>query len=330
VATKVESIPLRIGARTYPGAECVENQERKCQFPSPLGEVYIITAGTGGREAGVLAAALTVNAFERFLQIAQLLNGPAVALRTAAQRINAKLYRKARSGLPGTEGMAASFVLALVAERRLTVCRAGACHAYLFRAGELQRLTRDRSPLSLIEESFLAEGETGPRSGAQVSACALGTQAELEPEIIGPIVLLPGDGVLLCSDGIGRCVNDQQMAQVISSHDDPQAVADSLIKLALVASDADGITVQYIRFNQQAARSAQPLMINCQPVGSATCQTSVNSPKRRRSTARVVLALGILLMVLMAGEALLEKAIKQVKEKVENCLCLSSEELFKW
>ena len=75
---------------------------------------------------------------------------------------------------------------------------------------------------------------------------ALGTQDQVEVDA-DEQVLLEGDTVLLCSDGLTHMVTDPEIASILSTEETAQAAADRLIDLANENGGQDNVTVIVIR-----------------------------------------------------------------------------------
>ena len=64
-----------------------------------------------------------------------------------------------------------------------------------------------------------------------------------------PLELLPGDAVLLCSDGLHGSLTDPEILKIIRRHRDPGSAAKSLIKAANKAGGRDNITAVLARID---------------------------------------------------------------------------------
>jgi len=67
-----------------------------------------------------------------------------------------------------------------------------------------------------------------------------------KPQVIADICiqnLLPGDKILLCSDGCSGMLDDQQVRVIIHETGSPQAACDQLIEAANLAGGEDNISV---------------------------------------------------------------------------------------
>jgi serine/threonine protein phosphatase PrpC len=249
MAAAISKLPLRVGAKSHPGKVRSENQDRMSRFTAPLGEVFIVADGMGGHKGGATAAAMTIDGFERSLRAASSRDSAKAALLEATQQTNAEIYRLAHSGDPTIAKMGSTVVLALVSGEQIIIGHAGDSRAYLYRDGELQRLTRDHSAVQrMLDHHLLTEEEARDHPDANIISRAFGQKPELELEISPPFNLQPGDGVLLCSDGLCGYVDDAAIERALGAPSDAQKITDALIKLALEAGGEDNITVQFLQF----------------------------------------------------------------------------------
>ncbi len=249
---------LRVGAKSHVGKVRTDNQDRMGRFPSLHGELYIVADGMGGHKGGALAAAMTIDGFE-----AQLMNtppgvSPEQALQRAAQKVNFDIYQKANDDNE-TAKMGATLVLGLVRGNQLIVGHAGDSRAYLFRDGKLSRLTYDHSVVQrMIDHKILTEEQARNHPDASIITRAFGQEPELELEITPPVDLRPGDGILLCSDGLSGYVDDGLIQQVIRRNTDAQQVTDALIDLALSVGGEDNVTIQFLQDRRKKPDRSPP------------------------------------------------------------------------
>jgi protein phosphatase len=75
---------------------------------------------------------------------------------------------------------------------------------------------------------------------------ALGTQDQVDVDA-DEQVLLEGDTVLLCSDGLTHMVSDPEIASILATVEPAQAAADRLVELANTNGGQDNVTVIVIR-----------------------------------------------------------------------------------
>jgi protein phosphatase len=75
---------------------------------------------------------------------------------------------------------------------------------------------------------------------------AVGPQADVEVDADEQL-LLPGDMLLLCSDGLTRMLTDPEIASTLLTTTSAQAAADRLIEVANENGGVDNVTVIVIR-----------------------------------------------------------------------------------
>lgn len=242
-------LSLRVGAKTHVGNVRTENQDCMSRFTSPLGEVFVVADGMGGHQGGRTAVLMTVDGFDGHLRNVPPDSRVSEALQSAAQSTNAKVYELANSDDPTIARMGSTVVLAVIAGDRMWIGHAGDSRAYLYRSGKLTRLTKDHSMVQkMIDHDMLTEEQARNHPDASVIERAFGQQPYLELEVSDPMELLPGDGILLCTDGLSGFVSDNEIAAVLERYRDAQDATAALIDLALTAGGEDNVTVQYLLF----------------------------------------------------------------------------------
>jgi PPM family protein phosphatase len=225
--------------KTDTGRARADNEDSAYARP-PL---YVVADGMGGAQAGEVASALAVEEFR----------GGLVAQGTAEQRLservqaaNRRIYETAHRKLEH-EGMGTTLTAVYLDESNLAVAHVGDSRAYIFRDGELQRLTHDHS---LVEE-LIRRGKLTPEQAAAHPQRSIITRAlGIEPEVEVDTWTYPmraGDVVLLCSDGLTSMISEQQIAAVLAEQPDLARAGDRLIAEANEAGGRDNITVVLFR-----------------------------------------------------------------------------------
>lgn len=291
-----------VGVQIHPGKVRSENQDRVSRASTPFGELFLLADGVGGQRGGAQAAQYAVDAFVRYLGESRETN-PIQALKQAGLRINSDLSTGAMvSG--GTPGMSSTVVLALVQGRHVIVGHAGDSRAYLVRGGHLEVLTRDHSVMQrLIAEYHLSPEEARNHPDASVLTQALGQRSQAELETL-EFDLQPGDGLLLCSDGLWAYATHDEMQAVFASPGlTTQAVADALLNLAMNNGGGDNISLQYLRFDEAkelavakaSPKRGMPIVLGAAGLAALVCLTAGitysnwKHPIPAAATARVVL-----------------------------------------
>jgi serine/threonine protein phosphatase PrpC len=107
----------------------------------------------------------------------------------------------------------------------------GDSRLYLVRGDKLIARTRDHS-YSELQETLSQVVPIGERFNRNVLFTCLGSPGKPVVDTAGPLLMHPGDRVLLCSDGLWGAVSDPTIAQLLSRHPISDAVPE-LVEEAL-------------------------------------------------------------------------------------------------
>jgi PPM family protein phosphatase len=152
---------------------------------------------------------------------------------------------------PALSGMGTTLTAAFSGGDELFVAHVGHSRAYLYRRGLLTRLTRDQTMAQrLVETGRAIPTELAAHDLRHVLTDAIGGRAG-EPDIeIHNYLLLDGDVVMLCTNGLTDLVEDDKIAGVLRTREgqplEPQCQA--LVDLALARGGPDNITVVLGRY----------------------------------------------------------------------------------
>jgi len=203
--------------------------------------LFAIADGMGGAQAGEVASRLAAAAFEEGAAAIQGEEGVATVVRAA----NARIFERAVHD-PSVAGMGTTATVAVVDESAatVTIAHVGDSRAYLYRLGVLEQLTTDHSLVGeLVRSGRLTEDEAAVHPHRSVITRALGTDADVEVDTLTHEAV-PGDVVLLCSDGLSAMVRDEEIARVLeASGGAPGEAAAALVAAANAAGGEDNVTV---------------------------------------------------------------------------------------
>jgi serine/threonine protein phosphatase PrpC len=249
---------IEVGSKTDVG-RVRENNEDSFRVVPEL-NLWVLSDGMGGVAHGEVASALAIETIAAYCQqeppkaatsslVGELSDVSATAnyLAEAARAANHKIYDSA-SRNPEQHGMGATVVAAQLEGRRLSVMHVGDSRAYLMRSGTLVPLTEDHSLVAeQVRRGVLTPEEAEHSRLQNVLVRALGVREDVEPDA-SDRELLPGDYLLLCTDGLTRGIPDPEIAQTLASSGNPQAAVDRLIEIALERGGEDNITAIVVRF----------------------------------------------------------------------------------
>jgi len=203
--------------------------------------LFAIADGMGGAQAGEVASGLAAAAFEEGAAAIHGEDGVATLVRAA----NARIFERAVHD-PTVAGMGTTATVAVVDESAgtVTLAHVGDSRAYRYRRGALEQLTTDHSLVGeLVRSGRLTEDEAAVHPHRSVITRALGTDADVEVDTL-TVEVVPGDLVLLCSDGLSAMVRDEEIARVLEATGAaPREAGEALIAAANAAGGEDNVTV---------------------------------------------------------------------------------------
>lgn len=213
--------------------------------------IWVVADGMGGHPAGDVAARIAVDTVMRHAARLYHSDQPPPSdlsstlsdwLIAANQAIETRGEQE-----PLLRGMGTTIValgITLYPEPMAHLAHVGDSRAYLYRQDSLTQLTRDHT---LVEE-YLAQGlidrhtaKTHPKR--HVLTKALGIDMTVQPDRRS-ISLQPNDSLLLCSDGLTKMLEDEEISAILArSNGDPAQGCDHLIDQALGRGGEDNVTV---------------------------------------------------------------------------------------
>jgi protein phosphatase len=220
------------------------------------GYVLMVADGVGGNQAGEVASDLVVRSVEDFLlntlrRFTDLrADDEQVAvrdLRAALARADARLFEEA-DARPDWRGMGTTLTLAFVADGRAFVAHAGDSRCYLYSDRRLHQVTRDHTMTAdMAEAGLIPPADLPGHPWRHVVTNLLGGHEPGVRAEVHRLELLPGDVLLLCSDGLTDMVPDEAVAAALEEEPDPRAACERLVAEANRGGGKDNITVVVAR-----------------------------------------------------------------------------------
>jgi protein phosphatase len=207
--------------------------------------LWLIADGMGGHARGDVASHIVVESFSG-LGKPHSMEEFAQQVRDRLQQANHRIREEVLTA--GSDQLMGSTVVAFLVFKREWRCLwAGDSRAYLMRNGQLTQITQDHSiAQEMVEKGQLQPEEAESHPLANRITRAVGTQHELVLDEYRDF-LRDGDAFLLCSDGLNKEVNEQELATILENFDCEEASRE-LVDLSLERGARDNVTVAVIRF----------------------------------------------------------------------------------
>ena len=274
--------------------------------------VFAVADGMGGAQAGEVASRIAAGAFERRGQVAD--ETPAEGqLEQIAQAANSEIHRLAQED-SSRAGMGTTLTAAMLRDDEVSLGHVGDSRAYLFRDGELKRLTKDHSLVEeLRRQGRLTEEQAEEHPQRSIITRALGP----EPSVNVDTMTFPardGDVYLLCSDGLTTMVSDDEIRRILFESKSLRSAVSKLVEAANRGGGRDNITAVAFRVADADAkegeesatlisRTAEQAGLTGEKVRAATDRIRGRGPMPAPRRRRRILgwALGILAAIVVFG-----------------------------
>jgi len=233
--------------------------------------LFVVADGMGGAQAGEVASKLAVEEFHEPLPD----EGSAEERLTDRIRAaNRRIYDLSRTEHEHA-GMGTTLTAVYLDDDHLAVAHVGDSRAYIFRDGDLTRLTQDHSLVEeLVRQGKLTEEQAAEHPQRSIITRALGIEGDVEVDTWS-YSMRADDVVLLCSDGLTSMIGEEQIVKILGGERSLDRAADGLIGAANEAGGRDNITVVLFRLEETdpgragGDESGEPTVVGMAPVAGS-------------------------------------------------------------
>ena len=191
---------------------------------APRLQLYVVADGMGGHSAGEVASAMAVNqvrdavaASADMIQAFKAGQGPrdgiARMLENAVQTASHQIFETGMSN-PAQRGMGTTVTSLLVTGNVGFIAHVGDSRLYLLRDDEVHQLTEDHSLLNELMRhgKIKSQKDLDPRFKNAVTR-AVGVHETIDVDVF-LFDILPGDRILICSDGLHGYLDNDRVREV--------------------------------------------------------------------------------------------------------------------
>ena len=249
------ALAVEVAGKTDVG--CVRtNNEDNFGFDSRHG-IFVVCDGMGGQAAGEVASKMGVDVLLDYFRnhspdtAKQSLNGHngssgAQSLASAIQLANKTIFQAGQQQ-NGRGGMGSTIVAALVRGNSLAIANVGDSRIYLVRQGTIQQLTQDHSlVMEQVRRGYITLQQAQQSEMQNIILRALGPEEIVEADI-EDLVALPGDVLVMASDGLTRYVPDEDILKTVLGPRSLQQACAELVRKARECGGDDNITCLLVR-----------------------------------------------------------------------------------
>ncbi len=275
--------------------------------------IACVIDGVGGYSGGEIASELARQAIEDHLQIGT--TDKKNVVKDALLSANNLVYNeRLKSDKNNQMACVVTLALADITNNKLYFAHVGDTRMYLYRDRSLVKITHDHSFVGFLEESGrLSESEAMNHAKRNEINKALGFTATITDDDYiesGESPFLPGDVILLCSDGLSDLVTSQAIVDIFQNTSSLKKQASLLIDAANNAGGKDNITVVLVKNDKEltqhtATRPVAAVQTKAEPIKTETITTEYKAPaepiRERPKSSSAVPVLSILLLLLLAA-----------------------------
>jgi len=232
------------------------------------------------------------------------------------------IAEKKRSNKYEKMSCVATLALADIATNQFYYAHVGDTRLYLFRDGSLVKISHDQSFVGFLEESGrLTEQSAMAHPRRNEINKALGFESDLNQKTdyieTGQSPFLPGDLLLLCTDGLSDMVSSADITSILTQ---PLPLKDKtklLIDMANENGGRDNVTVVLVQNDktpqQYVATNVSESVTKTKPIVEETEQPMVTKPARQKKSNAAAIIFAILALAFLCTSVYLFRLIPVVK-----------------
>lgn len=210
--------------------------------------ILALCDGMGGANAGGLASQLSAKAFVNYVfhhlsNFSLRLSDYPRIMREACDEANGVAYAYSQFG-DNLSGMGTTLVAAVLKRNgNGYVLNVGDSRAYQLHRRSLKQISKDHSLVAeLLDAGIITEEQAVHHPQKNVITRALGSDQHVDADIFS-VTLVPGDSLLLCSDGLSNVVPEKEIEAVMLDSDTAESACRDLMELALSRGAPDNVTI---------------------------------------------------------------------------------------
>jgi PPM family protein phosphatase len=211
------------------------------------GFLGVVADGVGGMDLGEVASATAISVITE--EFAKAQSGAMLIglLPRLIQRANSAVHDNSHSPEHRGRKMATTVVACALRYDQAIVSHVGDSRCYLIRNGTARQVTQDHTLVNEQRKVGLISTEEIATSDARhVLIRSLGPEMFVAPDT-SALALLPGDVLVLCTDGLHDEMSEAEIATIASQKKDAGQIARELVARAVEIDGGDNTTAMVMR-----------------------------------------------------------------------------------
>lgn len=206
------------------------------------GRVLVAVAdGMGGHAAGEVASALALETLVEALE-------DGIGIDQAFDLANRRVHEQA--GEPGKHGMGTTLTAALVDDGEYMVANVGDSRGYLISDTGIRQITEDHSFVAEAMKRGQSESQAKDTPYKDALTRSIGTGPDVEIDVFGPFPVEADTALLICSDGLYKVLDDEELRRIFVESGSPRGAAQTLVATALENGSDDNISVAIAEYGE--------------------------------------------------------------------------------
>ena len=223
--------------------------------------LLVLADGMGGHARGEIAASIATRTISQMFQqqATPYVKGAERFLEEALEAAHQEIHKyTATHNMP--ESPRTTIVACLVQHNTAVWAHCGDSRLYWVRNGQVHGRTRDHSHVeNMIEKGLIPASARNTHPDRNKLYSCLGAGSAPRVEVSGRANLLPGDTLMLCSDGLWSVVSDEELVQMLTTQTVVRAVPDMLATALRRAGDSsDNVTALAIMWQGALVSDGTP------------------------------------------------------------------------
>ena len=210
--------------------------------------IFALADGMGGHKKGEVASKIAVDSIIDFLK-ENILKSCGIkmdylddVIKQGYNYANQKIFDKVSED-SSCEGMGTTLVVAVIYKDDMIMANVGDSRGYLLHNDEFRRITIDHSVVEeLVNANLITEEEARVHPRRNQITRAMGAEEIIIVDIFRKKIE-KGDMILLATDGLTGCVEDEDIKNIIKQDKDIKEICEDLINQANDNSGKDNISV---------------------------------------------------------------------------------------